>query len=74
LPSIGRVRLRISARWIKAILEKSYRRKNVSLIDQNTGDIIVGFEDDETLERVLESLNNNKNKPYLPQKVVLRSN
>lgn len=56
LPSIGRVRLRISARGTdKTILEKAIE-ENVSSLTKIIGDIIVGFEDDETLERVLGKL------------------
>lgn len=56
LPSIGRVRLRISARGTdKAILEKAIE-ENVSSLSKIIGDIIVGFEDDETIERVLGKL------------------
>jgi nicotinamide-nucleotide amidase len=56
LPSIGRVRLRISARGTdKAVLEKAIE-ENVSSLTKIIGDIIVGFEDDETLERVLGKL------------------
>ena len=56
LPSIGRVRLRISARGTdKAILEKAIE-ENVSSLTKIIGDIIVGFEEDETLERVLGKL------------------
>jgi nicotinamide-nucleotide amidase len=56
LPSIGRVRLRISARGTdKAILEKAIE-ENVSSLTNIIGDIIVGFEDDETIERVLGKL------------------
>jgi len=62
LPSIGRVRLRISARGTdKAILEKAIE-ENVSSLTKIIGDIIVGFEDDETLERVLGKLLTQQNK------------
>jgi len=56
LPSIGRVRLRLSARGTdKTLLEKAIE-ENVSSLTKIIGDIIVGFEDDETLERVLAKL------------------
>ncbi len=62
LPSIGRVRLRISARGTdKAILEKAIE-ENVSSLTKIIGDIIVGFEDDETIERVLGKLLIQQNK------------
>lgn len=56
LPSIGRVRLRLSARGTdKPLLEKAIE-EYVSSLTKIIGDIIVGFEDDETLERVLAKL------------------
>lgn len=56
LPSIGRVRLRLSARGTdKPLLEKVIE-ENVATLTKIIGDIIVGFEDDETLERVLAKL------------------
>jgi nicotinamide-nucleotide amidase len=56
LPNIGRVRLRLSARGTdKTLLEKAIEENVVSLT-KIIGDIIVGFEDDETLERVLAKL------------------
>lgn len=56
LPSIGRVRLRLSARGTdKPLLEKAIE-ENVASLTKIIGDIIVGFEDDETLERVLAKL------------------
>lgn len=62
LPSIGRVRLRLSARGTnKEFLEKAIE-ENVSSLTKIIGDIIVGFEDDETLERVLGKLLIQQNK------------
>jgi nicotinamide-nucleotide amidase len=56
LPSIGRVRLRLSARGTdKPLLEKAIE-ENVASLTKIIGDIIVGFEDDETLESVLAKL------------------
>lgn len=56
LPSPGRVRLRLSAKGIdKDLLEKSIEERVVSLFEI-IGDIIVGFEDDETLETVIGKL------------------
>ncbi|NRS88116.1 nicotinamide-nucleotide amidase [Flavobacterium sp. 7E] len=53
LPSPGRVRLRISARGTdKEILEKAIEEQ-VVLLDAIIHDIIVGFEEDETIEVVL---------------------
>jgi len=62
LPSPGRVRLRLSARGtVKELLEKSIE-ENVASLSQIIGDIIVGFDDDETLETVLGRLLTQKNK------------
>jgi len=56
LPSPGRVRLRLSARGTdKNLLEKSIEA-NVFSLTQIIGDIIVGFDDNETLEVVLGKL------------------
>ncbi|PKB17768.1 competence/damage-inducible protein A [Flavobacterium sp. 5] len=53
LPAPGRVRLRLSARGTdKELLEKAIEDNVVSLTEI-IGDIIVGFEDDETLETVV---------------------
>jgi nicotinamide-nucleotide amidase len=53
LPSPGRVRLRMSARGIdKEILEKAIA-ENVISLTKIIGDIIVGFDDDQTIEVVL---------------------
>ena len=62
LPSPGRVRLRLSARGTdKEFLEKSIE-ENVASLSKIIGDIIVGFDDDETLETVLGRLLTKKNK------------
>jgi nicotinamide-nucleotide amidase len=53
LPAPGRVRLRLSARGTdRELLEKAIEENVVSLT-KIIGDIIVGFEDDETLEAVV---------------------
>lgn len=53
LPAPGKVRLRLSARGTdKDLLEKAIEENVVSLTEI-IGDIIVGFEDDETLEKVV---------------------
>ena len=53
LPAPGRVRLRLSARGIdKEILEKAID-ENVMLLAKIIGDIIVGFDENETIEVVL---------------------
>ncbi|WP_062059697.1 CinA family nicotinamide mononucleotide deamidase-related protein [Aquimarina longa] len=50
LPNLGRVRLRLSARGgNKKLLEDTIRDK-VSALDLIIGDIIVGYEEDETIE------------------------
>ncbi len=62
LPAPGRVRLRLTARGIdKEFLEKSIEEKVVSLT-KIIGDIIVGFDDDETLETVVGRLLKQQNK------------
>ena len=56
LPSPGRVRLRLSARGTdKEVLEDAIR-DNVASLAQIIGDIIVGFDDAETLEVVIGRL------------------
>lgn len=62
LPSLGSVRLRLSARGTdKEILEKSIEEKVISL-SKIIGNFIVGFDDDETLETVLGRLLTQQNK------------
>jgi nicotinamide-nucleotide amidase len=62
LPSPGRVRLRLSARGVdKAKLEKSINENIVSLT-KIIGDIIVGFDDTETIEVVIAKLLRHNNK------------
>jgi nicotinamide-nucleotide amidase len=62
LPSPGRVRLRLSARGTdKDFLEKSIS-ENVTSLSKILGDSIVGFEDDETLEKVIGRLLIQQNK------------
>lgn len=56
LPAPGRVRLRLSARGTdKEILEKAIE-ENVNSLTQIIGDIIVGFDDSETIEVVIGKL------------------
>ena len=56
IPSPGRVRLRLSARGIdKELLEKKIN-ENVLSLTQLIGDIIVGYEEDETIEVMLGRL------------------
>jgi nicotinamide-nucleotide amidase len=56
LPNPGRVRLRLSARGTdKGLLEKSIE-ENVTSLTKIIGDIIVGFDDEETIEAVLGKL------------------
>ena len=62
LPAPGRVRLRLTARGTdKELLEKSIEENVVSLTGI-IGDIIVGFDDDETLETVVGKLLKQQNK------------
>ena len=61
LPSPGRVRLRLSARGIdKEFLEQKIN-ENVLSLTQLIGDIIVGYEEDETIEVMLGRLLTSKN-------------
>jgi nicotinamide-nucleotide amidase len=56
LPAPGRVRLRLTARGTdRELMEKSIEENVVSLT-KIIGDIIVGFEDDETLETVVGNI------------------
>lgn len=56
LPAPGRVRLRLTARGEnKEVLEKAVR-ENVASLAEIIGDIIVGFDEDETLEVVVGRL------------------
>ncbi|MFM9824581.1 CinA family nicotinamide mononucleotide deamidase-related protein [Flavobacterium sp.] len=62
LPSPGRVRLRLSARGTdKELLEKSIA-ENVIALTAIIGDIIVGYEDGETIEIVVGKLLKQQNK------------
>ncbi len=62
LPSPGRVRLRLTARGInKDLIEKNIH-ENVQKLTEIIGDIIVGYDDDETIEVVLGRLLTLKNK------------
>ena len=62
LPAYGRVNLRLSARGTnKELLEKAIE-ENVISLTEIIGDIIVGFEDDETLETVIGKILRQQNK------------
>ncbi|MES2543830.1 MAG: CinA family nicotinamide mononucleotide deamidase-related protein [Bacteroidota bacterium] len=62
LPSPGKVRLRLSARGTdKDLLEKAID-ENVSSLTNVIGDIIVGFDDNETIEVVVGRLLSQQNK------------
>ena len=62
LPSPGRVRLRLSARGTdKELLEKSIE-ENVASLSKIIGDIIVGFDDGETIEVLIARLLTQQNK------------
>ena len=56
LPSPGRVRLRLSARGIDKELLEQKINENVLSLTQLIGDIIVGYEEDETIEVMLGRL------------------
>jgi len=61
LPSPGRVRLRLSARGIDKELLEQKIHENVLTLTRIIGDIIVGFEEDETIEVMLGRLLSSKN-------------
>jgi len=61
LPSPGRVRLRLSARGIDKELLEQKINENVLSLTQLIGDIIVGYEEDETIEVMLGRLLTSKN-------------
>jgi nicotinamide-nucleotide amidase len=61
LPSPGRVRLRLSARGIDKELLDQKINENVLSLTQLIGDIIVGYEEDETIEVMLGRLLTSKN-------------
>jgi nicotinamide-nucleotide amidase len=61
LPSPGRVRLRLSARGIDKELLEQKINENVLSLTQLIGDIIVGYEEDETIEVMLGRLLISKN-------------
>ena len=62
LPSFGKLRLRLSARGAnKELLDKAIA-DNVITLTKIIGDIIVGFDDDETIEVVIARLLTQKNK------------
>jgi len=62
LPSPGRVRLRLSARGVdKEFLEKSIF-ENVTSLSKILGDSIVGFDDEENIEKVVGRLLTQQNK------------
>jgi nicotinamide-nucleotide amidase len=61
LPSPGRVRLRLSARGIDKELLEQKINENVLSLTQLIGDIIVGYEEEETIEVMLGRLLTSKN-------------
>jgi nicotinamide-nucleotide amidase len=61
LPSPGRVRLRLSARGIDKELLDQKINENVLSLTQLIGDIIVGYEEEETIEVMLGRLLTSKN-------------
>jgi nicotinamide-nucleotide amidase len=62
LPSPGRVRLRLSARGTDKNFLENAISENVTSLSKILGDSIVGFEDDETLEKVVGLLLTQANK------------
>ena len=62
LPALGRVRLRLSARGTdKKVLEEALE-ENIKSLDAIIHDIIVGFDEDETIEFVIGRLLKDQNK------------
>lgn len=62
LPAPGRVRLRLSARGTDKEKLEAALEKNVNSLDAIIHDIIVGFDDDETLEVVIGKMLTKQNK------------
>lgn len=62
LPSPGRVRLRLSARGTDELLLKNELAEKVRTLTEIIGDIIVGFDENETLEVVIGKLLKQQNK------------
>jgi nicotinamide-nucleotide amidase len=62
LPSPGRVRLRLSARGSDQVVLEKAITENVESLTKIIGDIIVGFDDSETLEVVLGRLLTQQNR------------
>jgi nicotinamide-nucleotide amidase len=62
LPSPGRVRLRISARGTDKVILEEAIKENVLSLTKLIGDIIVGFDEDETIEVVVGKLLTQQNK------------
>ncbi len=62
LPSPGRVRLRLSARGTDELMLKKALANNVKSLSEIIGDIIVGFDENETLELVIGKLLTQHNK------------
>lgn len=56
LPSAGKVRLRLSARGDSEIVLRELLLKNISSLRKIIGDIIIGLEEDETLEIAVADL------------------
>jgi nicotinamide-nucleotide amidase len=61
LPAPGRVRLRLTARGTNKELMEKVIEENVLSLSEIIGDIIVGFEDDETIEAVLGGILSKRN-------------
>ena len=61
LPSPGRVRLRLSARGTDEVLLKNALAEKVKSLSEIIGDIIVGFDENETIEVVIGKLLTQRN-------------
>lgn len=62
LPSPGRVRLRLSARGINEELLREALSEQIKQLSEIIGDIIVGFDENETIEAVLGKMLTQRNK------------
>lgn len=62
LPSFGKVRLRLTAKGPKKEILEQAIAKNVALLQELIGDIIVGYEENENLEALIGKLLTEKNK------------
>ncbi|MFI8377941.1 competence/damage-inducible protein A [Leeuwenhoekiella sp. NPDC079379] len=62
LPALGKVRLRLSTKGVDKVLLNHNLDKQITLLNELIGDIIVGYDDGESIEAVVASLFKTKNK------------